>query len=324
MLEDKQARAVIEIALMAAFADGLNDDRERDQLKQVADAIGAGANVDFPAIYREVLLGKRDPAVPAAALGTPEARQLAYEMAVGVCDADGKRNDKETAFLASLAGTLGIQSQQARTIAAHADEIAGAAEAPASATAGGAVQPPAPSSGTSASGSAQVDHDQTILNHAITAAALELLPDSLANLAVIPVQLKLVHRIGQSYGYPMNTSNAKDFLAVLGVGLASQYVEGFARKLLGGVLGGLGGGLGRAAGRQAASSGLAFATTYAIGKVANEYYAGGRTLDQARLKGTFTRMVEDAKQLAGNYTEQIQARAKTIDTKQLGALVRGT
>jgi tellurite resistance protein/uncharacterized protein (DUF697 family) len=324
MLEDKQARAVIEIALMAAFADGLNDDRERAQLKQVAEAIGAGHEVDFPAIYREVLLGKRDPALPAAALGTPEARQLAYEMAVGVCDADGKRNDEETAFLLTLARHLGIGAEQAETIAARADDIAVAADAPARAASDGAVQPASPGPAARSAGVATADHDQTILNHAITAAALELLPDSLANLAVIPVQLKLVHGIGQSYGYPMNTSNAKDFLAVLGVGLASQYVEGFARKLLGGVLGGLGGGLGRAAGRQAASSGLAFATTYAIGKVANEYYAGGRTLDQARLKGTFTRIVEDAKQLAGNYTEQIQARAKTIDTKQLAALVRST
>jgi uncharacterized protein (DUF697 family)/tellurite resistance protein len=322
MLDDKQTRAVLEIALMAAFADGLNDDRERAQLKQVADAIGAGAGVDFPAIYREVLLGRRDPAVPAAALGTPEARQLAYEMAVGVCDADGQRNDKESAFLEALARTLGIQGEHAGAIAAHADDIVTASEA---APAGAAVQPvPSAPSATAPAGSARAaELDQTIVNHAITAAALELLPDSLANLAVIPVQLKLVHRIGQTYGYPMNTANAKDFLAVLGVGLASQYVEGFARKLLGGVLGGLGGSLGRAAGRQAASSGLAFATTYAIGKVANEYYAGGRTLDQDRLKGTFTRMLEDAKQVAGNYTEQIQARAKTIDTKQLSSLVRG-
>jgi tellurite resistance protein/uncharacterized protein (DUF697 family) len=322
MLDDSQTRAVLEIALMAAFADGLNDDRERAQLKQVADAIGAGSGVDFPAIYRDVLLGKREPAVPAAALATPEARQLAYEMAVGVCDADGKRNAQETGFLEALARTLGLQAEHAVVIADRADAIVVAAEAPA---AGDAPPLPAPSGAAAApAGTAKAaELDQTIVNHAITAAALELLPDSLANLAVIPVQLKLVHRIGQTYGYPMNTANAKDFLAVLGVGLASQYVEGFARKLLGGVLGGLGGSLGRAAGRQAASSGLAFATTYAIGKVANEYYAGGRTLDQDRLKGTFTRLLEDAKQLAGSYTDQIQARAKTIDTRQLGALVRG-
>lgn len=320
MLDDKETRAVLEIALMAAFADGLNGDRERAQLKQVADAVGAGAEVDFPAIYREVLLGKRDPAVPAAALATPEARQLAYEMAVGVCDADGRRNDQERAFLEALARTLGMRSEQADAIAVHADDIVTAAEA---STAGATQSVPA-AAAASVGGAKAAELDRTIVNHAITAAALELLPDSLANLAVIPVQLKLVHRIGQTYGYPMNTANAKDFLAVLGVGLASQYVEGFARKLLGGVLGGLGGSLGRAAGRQAASSGLAFATTYAIGKVANEYYAGGRTLDQERLKGTFTRIVEDAKQLAGNYTEQIQARARTIDTRQLGALVRQT
>jgi uncharacterized protein (DUF697 family)/tellurite resistance protein len=326
MLDDQQNRAMLEIALMAAFADGLNDDRERAHLKQVADAIDAEANFDFPALYREVLLGKRDPATPAAALTTPEARQLAYEMAVGVCDADGTRNEKETAFLASLAQALGMPVEDANDLAAKADDIVAAAETPpaagASVTTGGAVQP-APSAAGAAS-AATAELDRTILNHAITAAALELLPDSLANLAVIPVQLKLVHRVGQTYGYPMDTSNAKDFLAVLGVGLASQYFEGFARKLLGGVLGGLGGKLGRAAGRQAASSGLAFATTYAIGKVANEYYAAGRTIEPDRLKASFNRLVGDAQALVDKYSNEIQARAKTIDTKQLTALVRGT
>jgi hypothetical protein len=120
----------------------------------------------------------------------------------------------------------------------------------------------------------------------------------------------------------MDRSHAKDFIAKLGVGLTSQYVEQFGRKLLGGLLGGLAGGLGRSVGRQAVSSGLAFATTYAIGRVAQRYYAGGRTLDSATLKATFTDLLTEARGMAPRYQSQIEQAAKTIDTRNLVSLVR--
>ena len=120
----------------------------------------------------------------------------------------------------------------------------------------------------------------------------------------------------------MDDAHAKDFLATLGVGLTSQYLEQFGRKLLGGVLGGLGGGLGRTLGRQAASSGLTFATTYALGRVAQRYYAAGRTMDTAALKQAFAGLLEEARGLAPRYREQIEQKASTIDTRSLAALVR--
>jgi uncharacterized protein (DUF697 family) len=164
--------------------------------------------------------------------------------------------------------------------------------------------------------------DKTILSASITNAALEMLPESLASMAIIPLQMRLVYRIGKAYGFEMDRSHAKDFIATLGVGLTSQYVEQFGRKLLGGLLGGLAGGLGRSVGRQAVSSGLAFATTYAIGRVAQRYYAGGRTLDSATLKATFTDLLAEARGMAPRYQSQIEQAARTIDTRNLVSLVR--
>ena len=164
--------------------------------------------------------------------------------------------------------------------------------------------------------------DKTILTASITNAALELLPESIASMAIIPLQLRLVYRIGKAYGYEMDTSHAKDFIATLGVGLTSQYVEQIGRKLLGGLLGGIGGGMGRSLGRQAASSGLTFATTYAIGRVAQRYYAGGRTLDSATLKATFTSLLAEARGMAPQYQSQIEKAAQTIDTRNLMSLVK--
>jgi uncharacterized protein (DUF697 family) len=168
----------------------------------------------------------------------------------------------------------------------------------------------------------QAEYDKLILDASITNAALELLPESIASMAIIPLQLRLVYRIGKSYGYPMDMSQAKDFIATLGVGLTGQYVEQLGRRLLGGLLGGLAGGLGRAVGHQAASSGMAFATTYALGRLAQRYYAAGRSMDTAMLKETFAALVQEARGMVPQYRQQIEQQASTIDTRSLASLIK--
>jgi hypothetical protein len=49
---------------------------------------------------------------------------LAFELAVGVCDADGLRNDAETRFLAELGQLLGLSQPQMAEPAATADALA--------------------------------------------------------------------------------------------------------------------------------------------------------------------------------------------------------
>jgi len=326
----EQTRSVMTIALMAAFADGLKDERERDAVKRVAEALGPEAGFDLPGLYREVLLARPDLAQVVASLTSPEARQLAYEMAVGVCDADGVQGPAEREFLQRLAAALGLDGAAAAATSDAAEAVAAAGFEPEAAAAVGTPAGSAPVAGpVAASGTVtgkasltDPEMDKLILNASVTNAALELLPETLASMAIIPLQMRLVYRIGRSYGYPMDTSHAKDFLATLGVGLTSQYLEQFGRKLLGGLLGGVGGGLGRSVGRQAASSGLTFATTYALGRVAQRFYAGGRTLDAAVLKQTFTELLAEARGLAPGYRAQIEQKASTIDVRSLASLVR--
>jgi len=332
----QETRATLTIALMAAFADGLKDESERAAVKRVAEALGPDAGFDLPGLYREVLLARPDLGQVAAQLQSREARQLAYEMAVGICDADGVQGPAEKEFLQKLAMVLALDPATATAASDAAEALAEAGFSPEPA-AGAAVQGAAAAAGTgtSATGAVAVtgtvtgrasipdaEMDKMIVNASITNAALELLPETIASMAIIPLQMRLVYRIGRSYGYPMDTSHAKDFLATLGVGLTSQYLEQFGRKLLGGLLGGVGGGLGRTVGRQAASSGLTFATTYALGRVAQRYYAGGRTLDTATLKQTFADLLTEARSLAPGYRAQIEQKAGTIDVRSLASLVK--
>jgi uncharacterized protein (DUF697 family) len=327
-MENQQTKSILTVALMAAFADGLKDERERESVRKLAEAFGTEASIDLPALYREVLLARPDLVEVVKPLDTQGLRQYAYEMAVGVVNSDGSQNAAEAAFLAQLAAALQLPRTAAESVAQQASAIAGAAVEPTGPAAPAAVETaaatPTPVAGT-VLGKANVsdaEMDKSILNASITNAALELLPESIASMAIIPLQLRLVYRIGKAYGYEMDSSNAKDFIATLGVGLTSQYVEQIGRKLLGGLLGGVGGGLGRSLGRQAASSGLTFATTYAIGRVAQRYYAGGRTLDSAALKATFTSLLAEARGLAPQYQSRIEQAAQTIDTRKLVEMVR--
>jgi hypothetical protein len=82
--------------------------------------------------------------------------------------------------------------------------------------------------------------------------------------------------------------------------------------------------MGRAVGRQTASSGMAFATTWALGQLAKQYYGGGRTLDAGKLKAAFAPLLEQGQGLIGRYGSEIAERARTIDVRNLPALIRST
>ena len=253
-MNNEQAKAILTVALMAAFADGLKDERERESIRKLAEVFGAEANIDLAALYRDVLLARPNLAEVVRPLDAQGLRQYAYEMTVGVVNADGSQNPAEAEFLAQLAAALQLPGTATEPVAQQASAMADAAVAPTvPATSPGvatAASAPTAVAGT-VLGKANVsdaEMDKSILNASITNAALELLPESIASMAIIPLQLRLVYRIGKAYGYEMDSSNAKDFIATLGVGLTSQYVEQLGRKLLGGLLGGLGGGLGRSLG----------------------------------------------------------------------------
>ena len=71
-----------------------------------------------------------------------------------------------------------------------------------------------------------------------------------------------------------------------------------------------------------ALSQTASAATYAIGHMAQNYYAGGRTLSTIEMRQLFNQLKEKAGGLYAKYAGQIQQQSRTIDTTQLLNLVR--
>jgi len=305
-MDTPQQQAILTLCLLAAFADGAND-REREEIRRIAESLaGESGNALLSALYQDVLLKRVDLAKAAAVLNDPAHKQLAYEMAVCVCDADGVASPAEQQFLRELRDALGLDAGRAAQVVRDADAVAAAPLA----------------SGTATSSMSDAEMDKYILNHAIANGAIELLPESLATMAIIPLQMKLVYRIGQSYGYQMDKGHIKEFLATAGVGLTSQYVEQVGRKLLGGLLGAVAGGIGRGLGSMATGAAFSFATTYALGQLAKRYYAGGRQMNTALLQQTYQSLLAQAKQVQGQYSGEIQQKAQSLDATQVMKMVK--
>lgn len=347
-MTSSETQAIVTLSLMAAFADGAKHEREREEIKRIAESLAQADGVHLPSLVQDVLMKRVTMSSAAAALAAPESRQLAYEMAVCVCDADGAQSAAERVFLNELRAALALDALAAGQFAQQAEAIASAplddgAISPApgdrsvaspgtisAGTVGNSVvvaagAPLAAGSPTAATpGSVNnAELDQAILSAAILNGALELLPETLSTMAIIPLQMKLVYRIGKAHGYELDSGHVKDFLATAGVGLTSQYLEQAGRKLLGGLLGRIGGGLLGGVGRQAVSSGLSFVTTYALGHVAVRYYAGGRTLSTSMLKEAYEKMAQEAQGLQGRYLPAMQEKARSLDAGKVLAMVRG-
>jgi uncharacterized protein (DUF697 family)/uncharacterized tellurite resistance protein B-like protein len=292
-MTEQEQRAILNICFMAALADGATE-VERAAIQGVATNMGA-SGVDLNALYQDAASGRASVAAATSQLSAPEVRKSAYETAVAICNADGAANEAEQKFLRGLRDALKLPVGDADKVQQQANAVAT----------------------TSVVAATPVDAaelDKAILNYSILNGALELLPESLGTLAIIPMQMKMVYQIGKSHGYELNAGYVKDFAGTLGIGLTSQVVEGVARKLLGSILGVLG--------RQTASSAVAFVTTYALGQVAKRYYAGGRKLQPGELKQLYTQLTGDAKNLSAKYTDVIKNKVNELRGRSIADVVK--
>jgi uncharacterized protein (DUF697 family)/tellurite resistance protein len=323
-------QAILTLAMMAAFSDGQKAEAERHAIRQLASTLNEDTSgLELPRLYQDVLLKRVSLDDAAAVLQTPELRQLAYEMAVGVCDADGEQSDAERAFLARLRTALKLDAEAVASVEQQEREMLAATG---SVVAAGSSVPPASVTTGSLSGQASsvsddalnAQIDRSILQSSLLNGALELLPQSWASMAIIPLQVKMVHGIGKAYGVELDQGHVREFIATVGVGLASQYIEQFGRKLLGGLLGKVAGRTVGGLARAGTGMAFSFATTYALGQVAKRYYAGGRVMSTALLQETFQDLLGPARQMQSRYLPQIQQTASSLDMNKVLSMVRGS
>lgn len=293
---------IFTIAIMAALADGTTTPAELDRVRALGTTLGAA---DLDAIAGRVALGSVSLAETAQRLSGAEAKKAAWEAAVAVVMADGVADAGEKRFLDQLRGALGLDENSTSAAERRATDFAGSTARPLE-----VVEHPA----GNATGAGL---DDLILQQSIATAACELLPDRLANLAILPLQARLVYRIGQAAGQPLDAEQAKDLMGALGLGAAAQIAETVVRRVLGGVTGGI---LGRAVGGLtgvAAGAAVTFASTWALGHAARQYYAQGRQLSADDLRKLFERFRGEAIALYPKVREQVEAQAKSLDLEKI-------
>jgi uncharacterized protein (DUF697 family)/tellurite resistance protein len=299
-MNESDREPIVTIALLAALADGQATPEEKTRLEESLTRLGV---TSLENVEAQVVAGQIRITDVTSRLSGDDAKRLAYETAVVVCNTDGPANDKETRFLADLRSALGLD----------AGSVAGM-EQQAKMTAGAPIMPTEIHAGAPPS----VDGlDEFIQQQAIIAGALELLPEGLANLAILPLQLRMVYQIGQRHGQQLDANQIRDLAGTLGIGAAAQVLEGAVRKLFGGLTKGLLGGLFGGVAGVAAGAAVTFATTYALGHVAKQYYAQSRSLSAEDLRSLFARFQGEAKTLFPKVQSQVQAQAKSLNLKSL-------
>jgi len=320
-------QAILSIALLASFADGKKAETEREQIRKIMESLQNEENtLDLSRLYQDVLLKRTDLAAATSRIHEHSHKLLAFEMAVCVCEADGIMTEDERKFLQALKIRLGLDDAESAQVVATAHEIAAtepqAVQAPTSQTAAAASAATAGAVVANIPNVPEAQLDKSILNYSILNGALELLPQSWASMAIIPLQIKMVYEIGKAHGDQLDKGHISEFLTTAGVGMTSQYLEQFGRKLIGGLLGQIAGGMGKGIGRAATGMAFSFATTYALGQLAKRYYAGGRQMDTAVLRDTFQNLLGPAKNLQQQYLPQIQQKAGTLDAGSIMSMVR--
>ncbi len=357
----EESESIAAICLLAATCDGSTADEERQRLERIFQLVDDGTHAE---VYRRVVMGQADLAEEAGRLGSDAARRTAWEMAVGVCEADGRTTDEERRFLDGLERALGLDHEQAEAVVRQGEEMVDLAleaedsppnrlelreqPGPTRAAKAGGVGPLGEAAGFGAGALARTsteprpkaaagrdlaatgtgpggrpDVDGTILRYAIMTGAIELLPQDLATVAILPLQMRLVYLVGREHGHALSTAHVKEFLAVAGVGMTSQVLEGYARKLFGKMAKKA---LGKTAGKIAKTAtgpAMTFATTYALGKVAEQYYGGGRRLSAVDLRSIFQRATAEGQQVYARHAGAVQDRARGLDVGTVMNAVRG-
>jgi len=288
--------------IAAACADGHLGTDERRRIQRLADDLGLGGQD----LFRRALQRPVEIANVGQQVQNPEARRQAYQLAVLVCQADGVLTPPEQAFLGKLQQTLELSDAAASGIRAEAASYADPGLPPTAP----AMQP-------------GEDIGEGILRYAMLAGAAELLPQSVASVIVLPLQLKMVYEVGQLHGVALDRSQVMELASAFGIGATSQVVESLARRLLGGVARQVGGRLFGGATQAATGALLSFSTTYALGHAADRYYARGRALGESDLKELFRQFQEDARTIFPRVEAEIRAQAERLNAKELFAKVRG-
>ncbi len=147
----------------------------------------------------------------------------------------------------------------------------------------------------------QKEVNEDVLKYSILSAVLGLNPIPVVSiatdLAVVGLQAKMFRDIGQYWGRETSKDTVKQVLGGLGVGTGARIALNNLAKFLPG------------AGSVFAAT-TNFASTWAVGKVANQYWESGGKADMKMLKELFARSKDEGKSAYQQHKANIEAKQK--------------
>lgn len=298
--------ALLRLALMAACADPVPGATEQAQLRHVAEKLASDAGENLALVLREIMLGRTQIEDLAATLSRPEAKLVAYEIAVCICNADSAHSDAEHAFLERLRMALALDVRTARSFEREADAITAVP------LQGDPSRPPI--------GAAHpVDEaalDRLVDDYAVLTAALASRAQPLALLATVPLDMKMLYRIGKHYGEELDRGQVRAFMATVGAEPVSQYVEACGRLIIAGAM--------DRPSTQAASGDAAaescYAKTLALGQLARLLKV--RTLEPAELQERYAASHTEGCLDFASRRQEVADRARQTAVNDLLTLVK--
>jgi uncharacterized protein (DUF697 family) len=147
----------------------------------------------------------------------------------------------------------------------------------------------------------QGEINEDVLKYSILSAVLGLNPIPIVSIAtdvaVVGLQAKMFRDIGQYWGRETSKDTARQIMGGVGVGTGARIAVNNLAKFLPGV------------GSVVAAT-TNFASTWALGKVANQYWESGGKADMKMLKELFVRSKEEGKSAYKQHKAEIEAKQK--------------
>ena len=303
-LPPQEALAGIKVLIFMARADGIFRAEEEQILLETYETLGLPPEVSLLDLVREDI----DLEAELAHITTPAAREQVYAAALALACADRNRSPEEREVLARIKNAFAVATPKTDLLQRFMDDtrntLLPAEIAP--------ISDPAERDKTI---------EQVIQNYAIFTAVLGAFPIPgvalVVDIAILTFQLKMIEEIGRYWGYTTNRRDAEllrdGMVGGMGVSLFRIAISN-AVKLIpgwGSVVG----------------ASLSYASTWAFGKVANQYYASGGKLDAQALQAAFKQARKEGEKIYEQNKAEI-AKKQEVYASQItelnGQLQQGT
>lgn len=288
-VSEKEAMASFRLLVCVARADGKLAPEERETLESALSGIPLPQGTTLNALLDE------DASLDALLkqIESKDAREQAYQAAQSLASVDGHCSPEEMKVLERIKGALQISEQDVTLT----NRILGEAKDTFLPSNIQAISDPA---------KRKKEIQEDVLKYSILNAVLGAFPipvvDIAVNLAVVGIQLKMVRDIGQYHGHHVTRESAKSLLAGLGVGTGARIAVISLAKFVpvwGSAVGAIGN----------------FASTWALGRIADKWFEGGCKDDIRVLRDAFKQAEKEGKQEYEKNKSRIEAEKKANEAK---------